>query len=159
VTVSCDATSVLNILWGIRYKQRCLEELSYRVWWQIITATFEKDRQRLLHGSFVITGLPDGCHTKIPNLGTVWRPLEWYILWPFEIFDGHLVLYVNWEIIGHLVYCSKEDMATLCHCFLRKHFLPLCPNSTKSKKACFRRHGVMLMQWHNTHVHTWLSSF
>jgi hypothetical protein len=55
--------------------------------------------------------------TKNPDLGKIWRALEWkmlecfmviwYILWPF----GNLV--VIWYIFPRLVYCVKKKLATL----------------------------------------------
>jgi hypothetical protein len=58
---------------------------------------------------------------KIPlwvNFGRPWNRKGWYILWPFGIHCGHLVIYLVaiWFIFPVLVYCVKKNLATLLHC-------------------------------------------
>jgi hypothetical protein len=62
--------------------------------------------------------------TKNPNLGQFWRALDWkngYILWPFEVFYGHLGYFMTiWYILCSfgtflpvLVSWAKKNLATL----------------------------------------------
>jgi hypothetical protein len=41
----------------------------------------------------------------------------WYILWPFGLFYGHLIYFVDfiviWYIFPFLVCCTKKNLATL----------------------------------------------
>jgi hypothetical protein len=44
-----------------------------------------------------------------PNSGILWRVLEWKMLRPLSVFDGHLVQFVVIWYIFHVLLCLDQD--------------------------------------------------
>jgi hypothetical protein len=98
--------------------------------------------QKIISFFSLYDGLHQGCHmvcfqTKNPDLGKFWRVLQWKmlmyfmniwsILWPLEIFYGHLVYFVViWYIFPRfgILYLEKSGIpglhSPICNLFKRQ---------------------------------------